>query len=124
MRGFPRGGGYDSYIRVLARHYGKFVPGHPSMIPSNMPGAGSLTAANYIYGKAVNDGTVLAMFASSAGMEAPLGNKAGAFHPAKISFGGGMFHQVTHFRVVPSPPAAQTFHQMMTDPPILLAPSP
>src|ERR1700686_4543540 len=58
ITGFPPGGGYDTYIRVLARHYGKFIPGHPSMIPSNMPGAGSLTAANYIYGKAVNDGTV------------------------------------------------------------------
>ncbi len=44
ITGFPPGGGYDSYIRVLARHYGKYVPGHPAMIPSNMPGAGSLTA--------------------------------------------------------------------------------
>src|ERR1700681_3636740 len=54
IAGFPPGGGYDSYVRVLARHYGKFIPGHPSVIPSNMPGAGSLTAASYIYGKAAN----------------------------------------------------------------------
>src|SRR6267143_5228486 len=60
--GFPPGGGYDTYIRVLARHYGRFIPGHPSVVPSNMPGAGSLLSANFIYGKAMPDGLSLAMF--------------------------------------------------------------
>src|ERR1700676_2964777 len=48
LAGFPPGGGYDTYVRVLARHYGKFIPGHPAVVPSNMPGAGSLLAANYL----------------------------------------------------------------------------
>jgi tripartite-type tricarboxylate transporter receptor subunit TctC len=103
IAGFPPGGGYDSYVRVLARHYGKFVPGHPSMIPSNMPGAGSLTAANYTYGKAVNDGTVLAMFASSAVMEPMLGNKSAAFDPAKFSWIGSLSQQGTYCGVWHSP---------------------
>jgi len=114
ITGFPPGGGYDTYMRVLARHYGKFVPGHPSMIPSNMPGAGSLTAANYIYGKATNDGTVLAMFASSAVMEPLLGNKAAAFDPTKFSWIGSMSQQVTYCGVWQSPKAAKSFDEMMT----------
>ena len=36
------GGGYDTYIRVLSRHFGKFIPGNPSVVPANMPGAGSM----------------------------------------------------------------------------------
>jgi tripartite-type tricarboxylate transporter receptor subunit TctC len=114
ITGFPPGGGYDSYIRVLARHYGKFVPGHPSVIPSNMPGAGSLTSANYIYGKAVTDGTVLAMFASSAVMEPMLGNKSAAFDPVKFSWIGSMSQQVTYCGVWQSPTAAKSFDEMMT----------
>src|SRR5437764_974596 len=74
VAGFPPGGGYDTYVRVLARHYGRYIPGHPSVVPSNMPGAGSLLAANHIYGKAANDGLTIAMFASSAVMEPLLGN--------------------------------------------------
>src|SRR5438874_4282768 len=74
IAGFPPGGGYDTYVRVLAHHYGRFIPGHPSVIPSNMPGAGSLVAANNIYAKVANDGATLAMFASSAAMEPLLGN--------------------------------------------------
>src|ERR1700690_4020679 len=82
--GFPPGGGYDTYVRVLARHYGKFIPGHPAVVPSNMPGAGSLLAANYLYAKAPNDGLTLAMFAASAAMEPLLGNKSALFDAAKF----------------------------------------
>jgi tripartite-type tricarboxylate transporter receptor subunit TctC len=114
ITGFPPGGGYDSYIRVLARHYGKFIPGHPSMIPSNMPGAGSLTSANYTYAKAMNDGTVLAMFASSAVMEPLLGNKSAAFDPAKFSWIGSMSQQVTYCGVWQSSTSARSFGEMMT----------
>jgi tripartite-type tricarboxylate transporter receptor subunit TctC len=114
IAGFPPGGGYDSYVRVLARHYGRFVPGHPLMIPSNMPGAGSLTSANYTYGKAVNDGTVLAMFASSAVMEPLLGNKSATFDAARFSWIGSMSQQVTYCGVWQSPTAARSFDEMMT----------
>src|SRR5687768_5447608 len=47
--GFGPGGGYDAYARVLARHYGRFIPGNPIIVAKNMPGAGSLRAANYVY---------------------------------------------------------------------------
>jgi hypothetical protein len=47
--GYSAGGGYDLYARVLARHMGRHIPGHPRLLPQNMPGAGSLKAANFIY---------------------------------------------------------------------------
>jgi tripartite-type tricarboxylate transporter receptor subunit TctC len=114
IAGLPPGGGYDTYVRVLARYYGKFIPGHPAVVPSNMPGAGSQLAANYLYGKAVNDGTVLAMFASSAAMEPLLGNKAALFDPAKFSWIGSMSQDIAYCGVWQTPGAATSLDAMMT----------
>ncbi len=58
--GTTPGGGYDVYARALARHIGRHLPGNPTVIPKNMPGAGGLTLANYIYNKAPNDGSQFA----------------------------------------------------------------
>ena len=59
--GLSSGGGYDRAARMLARHMGKYIPGNPSIVVQNMPGAGSVTAANYVAGVAKTDGlTVLA----------------------------------------------------------------
>jgi tripartite-type tricarboxylate transporter receptor subunit TctC len=118
IAGFPPGGGYDTYIRVLARHYGKFIPGHPSPVPSNMPGAGSLTSANYLYAKAPSDGSVLAMFAASAAMEPFLGNKSALFDPAKFSWIGSMSQQIAYCGVWQKPGAPTSFDEMMSKPTI------
>jgi len=58
--GTTAGGGYDLYARTLARHIARHIPGHPSIIAKNMPGAGGLTLANYLYNRAVSDGSELA----------------------------------------------------------------
>ena len=109
IAGFPPGGGYDLYVRMLARYYGRFIPGHPAVVPSNMPGAGSLLSANHIYGKAANDGLTLAMFASSAVMEPLLGNKAALFDATKFSWIGSMSQDVSYCGVWQSPGAATSF---------------
>ena len=57
--GYGPGGGYDLYGRVLARHLGNHLPGHPTVVVSNMPGAASIRAANYVYNVAPKDGTAL-----------------------------------------------------------------
>jgi len=57
--GSPVGGGYDGYARLLARHLGRFIPGHPAIVPQNMPGAGSNKAAGYVYTQAPRDGTAI-----------------------------------------------------------------
>jgi tripartite-type tricarboxylate transporter receptor subunit TctC len=57
--GLSSGGGYDRAARLVGRHYPKFIPGNPSIIVQNMPGAGSITAANYVYSVAKPDGLTL-----------------------------------------------------------------
>src|SRR5665213_2415723 len=47
--GYSVGGGYDLYARLLARHLGKHIPGNPTVLPQNMPGAGSLRLTNWLY---------------------------------------------------------------------------
>jgi tripartite-type tricarboxylate transporter receptor subunit TctC len=63
--GYSVGGGYDAYARLLARYIGKHIPGNPSIIPQQMPGAGSLTSARYIYSVAPKDGSVFGTFSRS-----------------------------------------------------------
>ena len=86
--GFGPGGGYDLWGRLVARHIGKHLPGRPNGVPQNMPGAGSLTVANYVYSVAPKDGSVIGIFARDAAL-APLTGQAGArFDPLKISWIG------------------------------------
>lgn len=113
IAGFPPGGGYDTYVRVLARHFGKFIPGHPSVVPANMPGAGSMNAANRLYTSEPNDGTVLGEFASSVVMEPLLGDKAARFDPQKFSWIGSMSQDVAYCGVWQTPGAATSFDDML-----------
>lgn len=62
------GGGYDLFARLAARHLGRFLPGNPAVLASNMPGAGSVTAANYLFNSAPADGTALAVLSPSLAM--------------------------------------------------------
>ena len=114
IAGFPPGGGYDTYVRALARHFGAFIPGRPAVVPTNMPGAGSLLAANYLYGKALPDGTALAMFASSAVMEPLLGNPAALFDPARFGWIGSMSQDIAFCGVWQGGGAARSFDEMLT----------
>jgi len=66
------GGGYDTYGRILAQHMSKHIPGKPTIIINNMPGAGSLKGANYIYNVAPKDGTAFGIFARNMPMLALL----------------------------------------------------
>ena len=56
------GGAYDAYARLIARHLGKQLPGNPTIIARNMPGAGGVIASNYLYNSAPQDGTTLAIY--------------------------------------------------------------
>ena len=59
--GVSVGGGYDSHMRVVARHIGKHIPGNPTVVPLNMVGAGSLKLTNWLYNAAPQDGSVFAL---------------------------------------------------------------
>ncbi len=60
--GYSAGGGYDTYARLIARHMAKYIPGNPAIIVENMPGAGGLIAANYMYMAAKPDGITIGNF--------------------------------------------------------------
>jgi tripartite-type tricarboxylate transporter receptor subunit TctC len=64
--GFGPGGGYDLTARLLARHMGRFIPGSPNMVVTNMPGASGIKSVNYLYSIAPRDGTVLGTFHSAS----------------------------------------------------------
>ncbi len=86
--GYTAGGSYDLYGRVIARHLGKHIPGQPTVIAQNMPGAGSLKAANYLYEVAPKDGTALGVIVESAALEQALANPAVQYDAAKFSYIG------------------------------------
>lgn len=89
--GFSPGGGYDIYARTLARYMGKHIPGNPTLVAQNMPGAGTLKVANYIYGVAPKDGTVFGTFARGIPMEKLLGRGEGqAFDATKFTWLGSI----------------------------------
>ena len=86
--GYTAGGSYDLYGRMVARHLGKHIPGQPTVIAQNMPGAGSLKAANYLYEVAPKDGTALGVIVESAALEQALANPAVQYDAAKFSYIG------------------------------------
>ncbi|MSP37782.1 MAG: hypothetical protein EXR70_04760 [Deltaproteobacteria bacterium] len=88
--GFTSGGLYDQYARLLARHMGKYIPGNPTVIVQNMPGAGSLSATNYVYGVAKPDGLTLAMPGSGIYLDQMLGRKEATFDVAKFAWLGSV----------------------------------
>jgi tripartite-type tricarboxylate transporter receptor subunit TctC len=86
--GYSAGGGYDTYARVLAHHIGRHIPGNPAIIPQNMPGAGSLRAANYLYNVAPKDGTAIATFGRGLAMEPLIGTSATQFDARRFTWLG------------------------------------
>lgn len=90
MLGSAGGGGYDAYSRVITRYMGKHIPGNPSFLVQNMPGAGGLVAANYIYGVAPKDGSEIGMTGRAAAIEALINpaDKAVKFEATKFNWIG------------------------------------
>jgi tripartite-type tricarboxylate transporter receptor subunit TctC len=86
--GFGPGGGYDLYARVLARHLGGHLPGRPTVVVANMPGAASIRAANYISNVAPKDGTALGMVAQSIAEEQLLGVAGISYDVTQLTFIG------------------------------------
>ncbi|MBX9774681.1 MAG: hypothetical protein K2Y71_09730 [Xanthobacteraceae bacterium] len=88
--GYPPAGANDVYARMVARHIGKHIPGNPNVVPRNMPGAGSLIAANHIFNVAPKDGTVLGLLVPTLPLEEALGASAVKFRSAGFHWVGRM----------------------------------
>jgi len=92
--GFAPGGGYDLYARVLARHLGRHIPGQPNIVVQNMPGAGSLRAAQYIYSVAPKDGTAIGTFSRQMGIN-PLVTPGAQYDGTKFTWLGSITNEVS-----------------------------
>ena len=84
--GFSAGGGYDQYSRVIGRHLSKHIPGNPNVLVDNMPGVGSIIAANHLYNAAPKDGTVLANISGPIVLEQLFGAPSVQFDMAKFRY--------------------------------------
>ncbi len=92
--GSSAGGGYDTYARMISRHLAKHVAGAPTVIVSNMPGAGSNVAANYIYNVAAKDGTFIGAFYAGTPLEPLIGNTPVKHDPRKSQYLGSANNDV------------------------------
>jgi tripartite-type tricarboxylate transporter receptor subunit TctC len=86
--GSASGGGYDLWARLLAQHIGKHIPGHPTVVVQNLPGAGGLVAGNFIYGIAKPDGLTLGAFNPALYFEQLVGKPESKFDWTKYSWIG------------------------------------
>ena len=101
-------GGYDTLARAIARHLGAHIPGNPTVIVRNMPGAGGLTATNYLYAAAERDGSVIGLIQNNPPFEPLFGAAAARFDPRQFNWLGTpsvetaivlVWHQVPVFSV-------------------------
>jgi tripartite-type tricarboxylate transporter receptor subunit TctC len=86
--GFPPGGGYDTYARLIARHMGKYVAGNPTIVVDNMSGAGSMIAANHIFRVAKPDGLTIGHFIGGLFLQQILGKPGIEFDARKFEYIG------------------------------------
>jgi tripartite-type tricarboxylate transporter receptor subunit TctC len=114
--GYSVGGGYDLYARTLARFMGQHIPGNPTLVPQNMPGAGSLKAVNYLYSVAAKDGSVIGTFGRSMGLEPLVDNTPNArYDGTKLTWLGSITNDVSLCVSWHASPI-KTWHDLVTKP--------
>ena len=82
------GGGYDAMARAIARHIGKHVPGNPTVVVRNMPGAGGITAVNWLFNTAEKDGTIVGLVQNGTPLEPLFGTKEARYDAPKFNWLG------------------------------------
>ena len=93
------GGGFDLYVRLMARHIGAHFPGKPTVVAQNRPGGGGLVLANYLYNVAPKDGTQVGMIPAYVLLEERFKNPQAKFDPDKFIWVGNMNREVDHCSV-------------------------
>jgi tripartite-type tricarboxylate transporter receptor subunit TctC len=82
------GGGYDTLARAIARHLAAHIPGDPTIVVRNMPGAGGIVATNYLYATAERDGSVLGLIQDQPPLEPLFGTKQAHYDPTRFNWLG------------------------------------
>jgi tripartite-type tricarboxylate transporter receptor subunit TctC len=93
--GYSVGGGYDLYGRLVARHLGNHIPGHPALVVQNMTGAGSLRAALFLYSVAPKDGTAIGTFGRTIAITPLLTPATANFDGTRFSWLGSVTNEVS-----------------------------
>jgi tripartite-type tricarboxylate transporter receptor subunit TctC len=88
--GSGAGGGYDVYARTFARYWTNHIPGHPAIIPKNMPAAAGLAAASTLYNGAERDGSVIGAFTNGAAMDPLFGNPGAHYDALRFNWLGSI----------------------------------
>ncbi len=102
--GTAPGGGYDLWARLMAQYIGRHIPGHPTVIVQNMPGAGGVIAANFVYGLAKPDGLTIGAFNPAAYFEQLVARPETKFDWSKFTWiGSPEKNDVVHFIRADSP---------------------
>ncbi len=110
--GYKPGGGYDQSARVLANYIGKYVPGTPSVIVRNMPGAGSIVAANHVANVAPKDGTAIGIYADIMPVAELLKMKGVQFDPRKFGWLGSITSRGTPVLALRTDAPAKNFEEV------------
>jgi len=119
--GAAPGGGHDIYARAIARHIASHIPGTPTVVPKNMPGAGSNKAAAFLYNVAPKDGSTFGALFPGAIMDPLIGDKSKVQHdPNKFNYLGTANKEVRVCAVWHTAPA-KTFKDTFTTETILAA---
>lgn len=112
--GYVPGGGYDQTARLLARHMGRHIPGEPNMIVQNMPGAGTVVAANHVNNVSPKDGTVIGMYADILPLAPLTGVEGVQFDPRKFGWLGSLAARSTPVLVLRKDSPATTIEGLRT----------
>src|SRR6202162_5637734 len=104
------GGGYDAYARLVARHLGRYIPGNPTVIVQNIPGAGSNKAASYVALQAPKDGTAIGAVQAGAILQPLLSDQTVPHDPSKLVMLGGANRSV-YLCLVRSDAPGKTFQE-------------
>ncbi|MBO0906092.1 Bug family tripartite tricarboxylate transporter substrate binding protein [Jiella sonneratiae] len=113
VSGFSASGENDTYFRLWGANLGSFIPGNPTVLNTNLTGAGTLIAANYMYNQAEADGTSMGMFTVEAAIEPLLGNQAAQFDPTKFSWIGSISRDEQFCAVKAEGDGPKTFDEIL-----------
>ncbi len=113
--GYDAGGGYDLYARTLAAHMGKHIPGNPTVIVQNMPGAGSMLSANSLFGSQPKDGTVFGTFGRGLPYNELIGQPEAQFKSTQFGWLGSMNDEVS-ICIARSDAPVKKFEDVLTTP--------
>ncbi|AQH05399.1 hypothetical protein A9R05_41005 (plasmid) [Burkholderia sp. KK1] len=109
-------GGFDFVGRLVARHLGDHIPGHPNVVPQNMPGAGGLVAANYVFRRGRPDGTMLAQLPANLILEDVLHAPGVAYKSAQFNMIGRIASGINLTVVRSADTKVQTIQDAMSNP--------